>query len=151
MSEPSVLNVEMDLPITLDEALERNTVGLYQYRLLILCGFAFMADALEVNLLSFLSVCAGKEWNLSDSDQASITGLRYSWFSFCDLISLFSRGFCWDYCRIRMVGYLFGLVWTKKVFYFCNSCYYHWRNSNRICFVISVVISLSLYGGFWNR
>jgi hypothetical protein len=87
MNEPLPMNVEMDLPITLDEALERNTIGLYQYRLLVLCGFAFMADALEVNLLSFLSVCAGKEWNLSDTDQASITGIHFIFCFFCKVFT----------------------------------------------------------------
>jgi len=33
-----------------------------------------MADSLEVNLLSFLSTCAGDEWHLSDSKKAFITG-----------------------------------------------------------------------------
>lgn len=77
-----VLGDHSDIPITLDDALEMNKVGFYQYRLLLLCGFAFMADALEVNLLSFLSVCAGKEWDLSDAEedlkpiQRLISGIR---------------------------------------------------------------------------
>lgn len=70
--------LSLDSPITLDAALELNSVGFYQYRLLLLCGFAFMADALEVNLLSFLSVCAAKEWNLSDAEEASITGIVFA-------------------------------------------------------------------------
>lgn len=73
-----VLGDHSDIPITLDDALEMNKVGFYQYRLLLLCGFAFMADALEVNLLSFLSVCAGKEWDLSDAEEASITGIVFA-------------------------------------------------------------------------
>lgn len=32
-----------------------------------------MADSLEVNLLSFLSTCAGAEWNLTNAQNASIT------------------------------------------------------------------------------
>jgi MFS family permease len=63
--------------LTLDEALEYNEPGFYQYRLLLLCGFAFMADALEVNLLSFVSVCAGKEWSLSNAEEASITAVVF--------------------------------------------------------------------------
>lgn len=64
--------------LTLDEALEKNSVGLFQYRLLLMCGFAFMADGLEVNLLTFLSTCAGDEWNLSDEQKASITGVVFA-------------------------------------------------------------------------
>jgi MFS family permease len=64
--------------LTLDEALEYNSVGVFQYRLLLMCGFAFMADGLEVNLLSFLSTCAGEEWNLSNQDRAAITGVVFA-------------------------------------------------------------------------
>jgi MFS family permease len=72
-------NLDNTIPIlTLDEALEKNPIGFYQYRLLLLCGLAFMTDALEVNLLSFLSVCAGKEWNLSSGQEASITGIVFA-------------------------------------------------------------------------
>ncbi len=78
--------------IDINEALERIPLGLFQYRLLVMCGFAFMADALEVNLLSFLATCAGAEWNLSDAEKASITGIVFIgiiigslwWGSFAD-------------------------------------------------------------------
>ena len=46
----------------------------YQIRLLFVCGFAFMADSLEVNLLSFLATCAGDEWSLNNAERAAITG-----------------------------------------------------------------------------
>lgn len=70
---------EVDLPyLTLDEALEKTKIGFYQYRLLVLCGLAFMTDSLEVNLLSFLSVCAGKEWDLTSEQEASITGIVFA-------------------------------------------------------------------------
>ncbi len=62
----------------IDEALERIPMGLFQYRMLLMCGFAFMADALEVNLLSFLATCAGDEWHLSNAKQASITGVVFA-------------------------------------------------------------------------
>jgi hypothetical protein len=38
----------------LEEALRLNPIGLFQYRLLLMCGFAFAADAMEINLLTFL-------------------------------------------------------------------------------------------------
>lgn len=59
--------------LTLDQAFAYTPIGVFHYRILLLCGFAFMADALEVNLLSFLSTCAGDEWNLSNSEIASLT------------------------------------------------------------------------------
>lgn len=58
---------------SVDELLESLRLGLYQYRLLVMCGLAFMADAMEVSLLSFLSICAGKEWDLTTSEMATIT------------------------------------------------------------------------------
>ena len=32
-----------------------------------------MAEAMEISLLSFISICAGEEWNLSNSEVATIT------------------------------------------------------------------------------
>ena len=61
--------------ISLDEALESIPLGLFQYRLLFLCGFAFMTDSLEVNLLTFLATCAGDEWQLSKEEEAAISGV----------------------------------------------------------------------------
>ena len=64
--------------ITLNEALMQIPVGLFQYRLLFMCGFVFMADALEVNLMTFLATCAGDEWHLNASQRASITGIVFA-------------------------------------------------------------------------
>jgi len=44
-------------PVAID-VLELTPVGNYRYRLLIICGMSFMSDAMEVSLLSFLSICA---------------------------------------------------------------------------------------------
>lgn len=63
--------------ISLDDALENGKLGLFQYRLLLLCGLAFMCDALEVGLLSFIATCAGDEWGLSMGKRASITGAMF--------------------------------------------------------------------------
>lgn len=63
--------------LTLDEALEKNPVSFFQYRLLLLCGLAFMVDSLEVNLLTFISTCAGNEWDLTSQEQASITAIVF--------------------------------------------------------------------------
>jgi MFS family permease len=58
---------------TLNEVIDGIPLGPFHYRLLVLCGLAFMADAMEVSLLSFLSECAGAEWNLSNPEIALIT------------------------------------------------------------------------------
>lgn len=80
------------LNVDVDSALEKNSVGMFHYAMLLLCGVNFMSDALEVNLLSFLATCAGSEWNLSDTQQASITSVVFGgiiagsmcWGSFAD-------------------------------------------------------------------
>jgi len=63
--------------LTLEEVMDRNPVGYFQYRLLFMCGLAFMADALEVTLLSFLTACVGVDWDLSNAEKATLTGMVF--------------------------------------------------------------------------
>ena len=62
---------------SLDEMLERIPLGVFHYRMLLLCGLSFMCDSVEVNLLSFLATCAGDEWGLSDTQKASISAVVF--------------------------------------------------------------------------
>ena len=62
----------------LEEALESLPVSYFHYRLLLMCGLAFRADAMEVSLLSFLSICAGNEWSLDNTQMANITSLVFA-------------------------------------------------------------------------
>ncbi|RYY72833.1 hypothetical protein EON63_20350 [archaeon] len=62
---------------SLDEILEMIPLGVFHYRVLLLCGLSFMCDALEVNLLSFLATCAGDEWGLSTTQKASISAVVF--------------------------------------------------------------------------
>ena len=66
--------------MSLDQVLENNFLvpGLFQYRLLFLCGCVFMTDALEINLLTFLPTCAGDEWDLSLEQEATISGIVFT-------------------------------------------------------------------------
>jgi hypothetical protein len=87
---------------TLDEIFEKIPLSYFHFRLLFICGIAFMADAMEVALLSFISICAGtlfiveklldnivlqlyfylfllgSEWNLQNSEVASITAAVFA-------------------------------------------------------------------------
>ena len=63
--------------ITLDEALQNVELGWFHYRLLLISGLAFTADAIEVSLLSCLSVSVADEWNLNDNQVASITSVVF--------------------------------------------------------------------------
>ena len=66
------------LLLTLDEALDMIPLGRFHYRLLVMTGLTFMADALEVNLLSYVSVCAGNTWNLLEAEIASISSIVFA-------------------------------------------------------------------------
>ena len=61
----------------LDAILDSIPVGFFHYRLLFMCGLCFMADGLEVNLLAYISQCAGDEWNLSNEEISSIAGIVF--------------------------------------------------------------------------
>jgi MFS family permease len=64
--------------MSLDDAIDAIPVGTFHYRLLFMCGAVFMADAMEVNLLAFISECAGSEWGLDKPQIASITSAVFA-------------------------------------------------------------------------
>lgn len=63
---------EDDAGLDIDEAIENIPIGAYHYRLLMICGLAYMADAIEVSLLSFIVVLITEEWNLNILETSSI-------------------------------------------------------------------------------
>lgn len=63
--------------LSVDEAIDRLGMGLFQYRILIAAGLCFAADAMEVLLLSFLSIVLKNEWHLSDDETAFITSTLF--------------------------------------------------------------------------
>mmetsp|Transcript_1195 Transcript_1195/g.1945 ORF Transcript_1195/g.1945 Transcript_1195/m.1945 type:complete len:485 (+) Transcript_1195:25-1479(+) len=63
---------------TLNEVIDSMSVGRFHYMMLMVCGLAFTADAMEVSLLSFISTCAGHDWDLNDSQMASITSIVFA-------------------------------------------------------------------------
>ena len=62
----------------LNDVLESMELGYFHYRLLLMCGMSFMADAMEVSLLSFISTCAGVDWDLNDTEVAAITSVVFA-------------------------------------------------------------------------
>jgi MFS family permease len=64
--------------ITIDNAIERIGMGKFQYVVLIASGLCFAADAMQVILLSFLTIVLKDEWDLSDSMTASITSCLFA-------------------------------------------------------------------------
>jgi MFS family permease len=62
---------------TLDDILEFIPVSWYHYRLFLMCGLSFMADAMEVSLLAFISKCAGSEWGLNNEEKAFVVSVVF--------------------------------------------------------------------------
>jgi MFS family permease len=73
MSNSRDHHLDSRIAMPLDEILEKIPVGTFHYRLLVMTGFAFGADAMEVGLLSFMATCAGVEWSLTNKQIATIT------------------------------------------------------------------------------
>jgi MFS family permease len=63
---------------SLDAVLNEIPFSYFHIRLTIMCGLAFMADAMEVGLLAFISDCAGVEWGLSSSQKAAIVSVVFA-------------------------------------------------------------------------
>lgn len=59
--------------ISIDDAIEQLGMGKFQNLLLVSAGLCFVADSMEVLLLSFLELVVQVEWGLSDEETSSIT------------------------------------------------------------------------------
>ena len=75
MSSVSAISGEGE--VSIDFLLDTLPVGPFHYRLLSVCGLSFIADGIEVSLLSFVATCAGREWGLSGSQQALIASIVF--------------------------------------------------------------------------
>jgi len=66
-----------DSRISIDDAIERLGMGYFQHRILVAAGLCFAADAMEVLLLSFLSVVLQAQWGLTEQEAATITSVVF--------------------------------------------------------------------------
>ena len=73
--QPQISNEDR---VDIDDAIEMIPLGLFHYRLLVLCGMAYMADAIEISLLSFIVILITEEWSLSVVEAASISAAVFS-------------------------------------------------------------------------
>jgi len=78
---------------TIDQAVEKIGFGLFQFKLSMLTGLAWMADAMEMMILSILAPALHCDWLLNEWQKALITtvvfcGMMLSgavWGKLCDL------------------------------------------------------------------
>lgn len=92
---------------TLEEAIEKIGFGCFQIKLLFIVSAIWMADAMEMMLLTFLSPAVKCEWDLTQSEEATITTVVF--------VGMGVGSFFWgrvqdQYGRRR--GYLACVVWT---------------------------------------
>lgn len=78
--------------VDLDDAIAAIGVGTYQYRLLGVIAVLVMTEAMEVNLLAFLSPCVADAWSLGAVDEASLSSVVFG----CSLLGTFFFGWCAD-------------------------------------------------------
>jgi len=64
--------------VTIDDAIERIGIGRFQYQVLVAAGLCFMADSMEVLLLSFLSIVLKHDWNLSVGEMNTIISIVFA-------------------------------------------------------------------------
>ncbi|CAB3402973.1 unnamed protein product [Caenorhabditis bovis] len=96
LGEPSdqTNSYEEEKTFTVDDAVEALGFGKFQIKLSILTGLAWMADAMEMMLLSIISPALACEWNITPVQQALVTTCVFSgmmmsstfWGKFCDRV-----------------------------------------------------------------
>lgn len=64
--------------VTIDDAIERIGIGRFQYQVLLAAGLCFMADSMEVLLLSFLSIVLKHDWNLSQGEMNTMISIVFA-------------------------------------------------------------------------
>ena len=67
---------------TIDEAIDKMGYGPFQFILFLFCGFIWMADAMELMILSILSPAVKCQWSLSSVEEAFITSIVFIGFLF---------------------------------------------------------------------
>lgn len=99
-----------DKTFTIDEALSFMGFGRFQFEMYILTGTIFMADAMEIMLLSFLIPVLNKEWNLAAGEDGLLGSVvfvgMFAGAAFFGVVS--------DKCGRRFT-YLMVLIWVGVV------------------------------------
>eukprot|EP00761_Pharyngomonas_kirbyi_P014428 gb/GECH01014458.1/.p1 GENE.gb/GECH01014458.1/~~gb/GECH01014458.1/.p1 ORF type:complete len:539 (+),score=114.73 gb/GECH01014458.1/:1-1617(+) len=99
--------------LTFDQAVEEAGFGWFQIKLLFLCGFVWMADSMEMMLLSLFLPVVKEEWDLEDWEEAFVTSVVFVgmligsslWGKLCDHI-----GRRYTYLIVGVFTTLFGIA-----------------------------------------
>ena len=67
----------MSKPRSIDDILDMIPYGKFQLMLLFTCGFIYMSDSVQVNLLGYVSACAGADFGLTDTQVATVTAIIF--------------------------------------------------------------------------
>lgn len=67
----------MEQVYTVDDAIEKIGFGTFQILIFFLCGFLWLADAMELMILSILSPAVKCQWELSSVEEAIITSVVF--------------------------------------------------------------------------
>lgn len=68
-----------DVPVkALDDVLHDIGFSNFQYFVLLICGLSFIADAVEISLLSFLSECIDIEWGLTTAQEGALSSVVFA-------------------------------------------------------------------------
>ena len=65
------------LVMDIDEAIDRLGMGMFQFQIILACGLCFASDAMEVLMLSFLTVILQSQWGLSEGQSDSIVSVVF--------------------------------------------------------------------------
>lgn len=95
---------------SVEDAIEKVGFGKFQVKVLFLCGFCWMADAMEIMLLSFLLVEAKEEFNLNNWEEATLASSVF--------IGMATGSYFWGYISDRFgrkIGF-FGTALFTAIF-----------------------------------
>lgn len=74
---PAFLTMEAKQEYTVDDAIEKLGFGPFQTMIFFFCGFLWLADAMELMILSILSPAVKCQWDLSSAEEAIITSVVF--------------------------------------------------------------------------
>jgi MFS family permease len=77
-SSSSSLNDDLPESKSVESIIDSLPITSFHHVLLIICSLSFMTDAIEVNLLSYISPCAGADFNLSEQEQATVVSVVFA-------------------------------------------------------------------------